>query len=1107
MQSGWTFVSGDNQLGFLPFVPGSFKPFAGGGADGIISARPAGYPALDFYGVSIPATNASAGAVQTIAGGYFLDYAEQGPGTVTLSAGSPDEDNLYSGSVTFMAAANPSKQFLHWIVNEAALPEQPTPAELTITMDGHKTVRGVFGVIWDLNNADSGTGSLREALTGAADGDIMRLPANQTITLATPLPPITTSITLEGNGATLTRSFGSGSNTQLLRITSGTAKVNINRLHFKEGRAANYGAAIYSAGILVLESCIFSDNQTGDTGAFGGAIYSFGGSANLTVSGSSFYGNTAGTTGGKGGAIYRESGALALTGNVFWGNTANTAPVVYHDGGAISGGYNVSDRASGYADDAASSGWIFAAGDAQGISPPLNAADFKPFSNGAAYQAMSTRPEGYPAEDFYGVSIPSSNAMSGAAQEAIITSGYYLNYAAQGSGTVTPSGSQDAYGFYTGSVTLTGAGAGLSFGRWIVDGVIQGPQSPVNEIVISMNGHKTVRGVFFREATDTTTLSNAIQNAVDGDVIVLPSAGTITLTAVLPEITKSIAIEGNGATLTQSGITPSNTSQLLRITSSAAEVTISRLHFKGGRAEFYSAAINTEAGILTLESCIFSDNVNSGNFGGAIYANGKTTISGCTFYGNTANNYGGAICASNTSTNTLTLTGNLFWENTANISPVVLGPGLSKGYNVSDTPSDQSGWTFVTGDTLASSLPLNPGDFKPLSNGAAYQIIAVRPEGYPTVDFHGAPVPSSNAMSGAIQTPMTPTGYYLDYANVGPGQVTVKTGSGSGGFYTGTVTLEATPDFDYLFMRWIVDGQVQDPQSPANELTFVMNDHKVVRAVFGLDLTVTSGADDLSSPGTGTLRWAVNNAGAGDTITITAGQAINLAGALTINKSLDIEGNGSTLTQSGSSRLLSVSSAATVHISRLLFKGGRLSSGNGAAIDNSGTLTLESCIFYDNKTGTSSSSGGAINASGTLTVLGCTFFENIAGTTGISRGGAINASGSVSLTGNIFAGNTARYSHVVYRSGGTTSNGYNVTDKESGVASGTNTTQTGWTFSTTDIQLTDVTFTDAGGGDFTPSSVTGLPVISTLPAVFPTTYFDGTSRGSNSTPGAMPLGQ
>ena len=85
---------------------------------------------------------------------------------------------------------------------------------------------------------------------------------------------------------------------------------------------------------------------------------------------------------------------------------------------------------------------------------------------------------------------------------------------------------------------------------------------------------------------------------------------------------------------------------------------------------------------------------------------------------------------------------------------------------------------------------------------------------------------------------------------------------------------------------------------------------------------------------------------------------------------------------------------------------------------------------------------------------------------------------------------------VYHANPGATTGGYNVSDK----ATGTAVAQSGWVFAGTDATLTDVTF----DSDFKPSSATGLPVIPDLPAGFPATYFNGTSRGSNSTPGAMP---
>jgi predicted outer membrane repeat protein len=220
-------------------------------------------------------------------------------------------------------------------------------------------------------------------------------------------------------------------------------------------------------------------------------------------------------------------------------------------------------------------------------------------------------------------------------------------------------------------------------------------------------------------------------------------------------------------------------------------------------------------------------------------------------------------------------------------------------------------------------------------------------------------------------------------------------------------------------------------------------------------------------------------------------------------KSVVIEGNGATLTQSGfiesdTSQLLRIDSLdVEVRISRLHFKGGR-SRDYGAAIRNAGTLTLESCIFSDNTTSLASAYGGAIYATGATSISGCTFAGNAAGTATSGYGGAIYAtSGTLTLTGNILVGNTAATHSVVRKASGSAATGsYNVSDKPSG----TGNAQSGWSFGTGDTELTDVVF----DGAFKPSSDTGLPVMPSLPAGFPATYFDGTNRGSNSTPGAMP---
>jgi hypothetical protein len=98
--------------------------------------------------------------------------------------------------------------------------------------------------------ANSGPGSLRQAITDvlAVSGALkiiqVLLPAGSVIELESALPQITKSITIEGNGVTLTTRASSWTG-KLLYINSSSAVVTIRGVHFKNGLATDYGGAVY----------------------------------------------------------------------------------------------------------------------------------------------------------------------------------------------------------------------------------------------------------------------------------------------------------------------------------------------------------------------------------------------------------------------------------------------------------------------------------------------------------------------------------------------------------------------------------------------------------------------------------------------------------------------------------------------------------------------------------------------------------------------------------------------------------------------------------------------------------------------------------------------
>jgi predicted outer membrane repeat protein len=340
----------------------------------------------------------------------------------------------------------------------------------------------------------------------------------QTITLSAVLPSITKSVTINGNGVTLTRSFAGG--TSLLYINSAAAEVTIRRVYFKDGQA-NPGAAIYNTGTLTLESCILSGNQATDTSLFisgGGAVFTDN-SSSLTVLGCTFYNNN---TASNGGAIDAK-GNVTLAGNLFYGNTAASGHnVVYNYSGTVTSlGYNVSDMASG-TDGATGSGFDFVTGDdVQVTAPFVSAVSFKPSTGSAVLGRVNVSAYNtanptltYPTVDFYGDSIPASAAAAGAVQTT--GTGYALGLTTQGNGTVSVAPAPNADGFYTpgSSFTLMAnpAGADDSFNWWIVNGI---QQSETGDLTVTLNGHTEVRAVFGRAVDYNVSLvGKTVKNAV-----------------------------------------------------------------------------------------------------------------------------------------------------------------------------------------------------------------------------------------------------------------------------------------------------------------------------------------------------------------------------------------------------------------------------------------------------------------------------------------------------------------------------------------------------------------------------------------------------------------
>ena len=325
------------------------------------------------------------------------------------------------------------------------------------------------------------------------------------------------------------------------------------------------------------------------------------------------------------------------------------------------------------------------------------------------------------------------------------------------------------------------------------------------------------------------------------------------------------------------------------------------------------------------------------------------------------------------------------------------------------------------------------------------------------------------------------------------------------------VVLTATAFSGYEFAHWLVNGNIVENNQLNLSLSTVTNVH----AAFIRRWVVSNPGDAANSATTlGTLRHAITNAQNDDIISFSQAMTVQLRTTLSVNRNIIIEGNGSTLTRSdgwtntsSTSQLLRTYS--TVTIRRVHFLGGRANT-NGAGIHNRGNLTVESCIFSDNRIVPLSGHGGAIynNSGATLIVLGSSFLNNHS-TQGTLGGSAIfntTAGGHLYFKGNLFYGNTfgsgiPSPTAVRNMPGNLPSLGFNVVNIPFGT---TLPTQSGWVAVTGDTTFADLGISGVPVNTTTFEPVQGLRnVIPSRPANFPLYDFNGNPRTWPGAPGAV----
>ena len=224
-----------------------------------------------------------------------------------------------------------------------------TPANAAMTNTG-----SCSNAITVTSNADSGAGSLRQAIVDICAGGAITFGNDYAITLTTGGPIIDKNLSIDGTGHTI--SLDGNNSSSVLGITNGVT-VALTGLTIQHGKAIN-GGGIYNGGTLTITNTTISANSaiaSDSNNAYAGGIYNDG---TLTVNNSTFSANSAtaslGTSAYAGGI--QNNGTLTINDSTFSANSANAG------GGIVNVGTLTVNNSTFSANSANAGSGIFNAG-------------------------------------------------------------------------------------------------------------------------------------------------------------------------------------------------------------------------------------------------------------------------------------------------------------------------------------------------------------------------------------------------------------------------------------------------------------------------------------------------------------------------------------------------------------------------------------------------------------------------------------------------------------------------------------------------------------------------------------------------------------------------
>ncbi len=495
-------------------------------------------------------------------------------------------------------------------------------------------------------DADSGPGSLREAITNAGTGDLVSFASPffdtpRTINLLTALPNITRAMAIQGPGAHLltVRRADDVGDFRVFEINAGAATVGLSGMRISNGRTSGFGGGISSSSPLTLANAQVSGNRAGNAGGLdlfqagativnstisgnrsqfqaGGLWYEAGDQSRLQLLGSTVSDNQAGSfPGGIFNLASANNAAMEIVNSTVTGNRAAESE----------GGILTQTQVS------ASSSSVTLRNSIVAGNLPAN------FGAAANVGTATITSRGFNLSNNYdGVVTPLASDRTGDARlgPLALNGGTVPTHALLGGSLALDNGNGSAglslgaargepRTFDIASIANPIGGNGADIGAVEMQAIFVGNTSDIGA------------GSLGQAITDANANGAGLDDILFAEPFFISQARTINLASELPSIASALTINGPGANLLAVRRNAAADFRVFTIVGGLAHVGLSGMTIGDGRASF-GGGVLTDSPLSLTNARLTGNTALPGSTGGGLFLAADGFINNSTIDGNTA---------------------------------------------------------------------------------------------------------------------------------------------------------------------------------------------------------------------------------------------------------------------------------------------------------------------------------------------------------------------------------------------------------------------------------------------------------------------------------------